>query len=74
MRCCRKNAGVIRPIHVKAREGSFFNPKEPAASGGRAIVQIRIFEAINGALAQALPEKAFAAFSHWSNPNIGGRR
>ncbi len=67
-----QNAGVIRPIHVKAREGSFFNPKEPAASGGRAIVQIRIFEAINGALAQALPEKAFAAFSHWSNPNIGG--
>src|SRR6266446_403580 len=46
-----QNAGVIRPIHVKAREGSFFNPKEPAASGGRAIVQIRIFEAINGALA-----------------------
>jgi N-methylhydantoinase B len=67
-----QNGGMIRPIHVKAREGSFFNPREPAASGGRAIIQIRIFEAINGALAQALPDKAFAAFSHWSNPNIGG--
>jgi N-methylhydantoinase B len=67
-----QNGGMIRPIHVKAREGSFFNPREPAASGGRAIIQIRIFEVINGALAQALPEKAFAAFSHWSNPNIGG--
>jgi N-methylhydantoinase B len=67
-----QNGGVIRPIRVKAREGSFFNPTEPAASGGRAIIQIRIFEVINGALAKALPNKAFAAFSHWSNPNIGG--
>jgi len=67
-----QNGGVIRPIHIKAREGSFFNPHEPAPSGGRAIIQIRIFEVINGALAKALPEKAFAAFSHWSNPNIGG--
>jgi N-methylhydantoinase B len=67
-----QNGGVIRPIHVRAREGSFFNPREPAPSGGRAIIQIRIFEVINGALAQALPGKTFAAFSHWSNPNIGG--
>jgi N-methylhydantoinase B len=67
-----QNGGMIRPIHVKAREGSFFNPHEPAPSGGRAIIQIRIFEVINGALAQALPQKAFASFSHWSNPNIGG--
>jgi N-methylhydantoinase B len=67
-----QNGGVIRPIHVRAREGSFFNPREPAPSGGRAIIQIRIFEVINGALAKALPDKAFAAFSHWSNPNIGG--
>jgi N-methylhydantoinase B len=67
-----QNGGVIRPIHVKAREGSFFNPREPAASGGRAIIQIRIFEVINGALAQALADRTFAAFSHWSNPNLGG--
>jgi N-methylhydantoinase B len=67
-----QNGGMIRPIHIKAREGSFFNPREPAPSGGRAIIQIRIFEVINGALAQALPDKAFSAFSHWSNPNIGG--
>src|SRR5262249_58207985 len=67
-----QNAGVLRRIHVKAGEGSFFNPRAPAASGGRAIIQIRIFEVINGALASALAGKAFAAFSHWSNPNIGG--
>jgi N-methylhydantoinase B len=64
--------GSIRPIRVTAREGSFFNPRFPAPSGGRAILQIRIFDAINGAIAQALPHRAMGAFSHWSNPNIGG--
>ncbi len=62
----------MRPIHVRAREGSFFNPTFPAPSGGRATVQIRIFDVINGALAKAMPERAMGAFSHWSNPNIGG--
>jgi N-methylhydantoinase B len=54
------------------REGCFFNPKFPAPSGGRPILQIRIFDTINGALAKALPHRAMGAFSHWSNPNIGG--
>lgn len=67
-----QNAGGMRPIHVTAREGSFFNPVFPAPSGGRAILQIRIFDAINGAMAKAMPERAMGAFSHWSNPNIGG--
>ena len=64
--------GSMRPIKVTAREGSFFNPRFPAPSGGRPILQIRIFDTINGALAKALPERAMGAFSHWSNPNIGG--
>lgn len=64
--------GAMRPITVKAREGCFFNPSFPAPSGGRAILQVRIFDTINGAMAQALPERAMGAFSHWSNPNIGG--
>jgi len=67
-----QTAGSMRPIEVTAREGSFFNPRFPAPSGGRAILQIRIFDAINGALAKALPHRAMGAFSHWSNPNIGG--
>lgn len=67
-----QNSGGMRPISTKAREGCFFNPTFPAPSGGRAAVQIRIFDAINGALAQALPDRAMGAFSHWSNPNIGG--
>jgi N-methylhydantoinase B len=67
-----QNEGNMRPIKVTAREGSFFNPRFPAPSGGRAVLQIRIFDAINGALAKALPGRAMGAFSHWSNPNIGG--
>jgi N-methylhydantoinase B len=64
--------GAMRPITITAREGCFFNPRFPAPSGGRAILQIRIFDTINGAMAKALPERAMGAFSHWSNPNIGG--
>ncbi len=66
------NDGSFRPIEVRAREGSFFNAKFPAPSGGRAAVQIRIFDAINGALAKVLPDRAMGALSHWGNPNIGG--
>jgi N-methylhydantoinase B len=64
--------GSTRPIKLTVREGSFFNPKFPAPSGGRPALQIRIYDTINGALAQALPHRAMGAFSHWSNPNIGG--
>ncbi len=67
-----QNAGAMRPIRLMAREGSFFNPKFPAPSGGRAALQVRIFDTINGALAQAMPERAMGAFTHWANPNIGG--
>jgi N-methylhydantoinase B len=66
------NAGIERVIKAMAREGCFFNAQWPAPCGGRAAVQVRIFDAINGALAQAAPERAMGAFSHWGNPNIGG--
>jgi N-methylhydantoinase B len=67
-----QNEGGLRAITVKARAGCFFNPEFPAPSGGRAAIQIRIFELINGAMAQALPDKVMAAFSHWSNPILSG--
>ena len=67
-----QNAGGIRPIKTVAREGSFFNAVFPAPSGGRAALQVRMFEAINGAFAQFLPDRAMGAFSHWCNPNLGG--
>ena len=67
-----QNHGAARPITVTAREGSFFNPRYPAPSGGRAAIQVRIFEVVNGALAKVLPERAMGGHSHWSNPNISG--
>jgi N-methylhydantoinase B len=66
------NAGVERVIKIVAREGSFFNARYPAASGGRASVQVRIFDTVNGAMSKAVPDRAMGAFSHWGNPKIGG--
>ncbi len=66
------NDGIGRAIQLVAREGSFFNPRYPAAGGGRASLQVRIFDTINGALAKAVPHRAMGAFSHWANPKIGG--
>ena len=66
------NAGIERVIRTVAREGSFFNPRYPAAGGGRAAVQVRIFDAINGAMAQVVPDRAMGAFTHWANPKISG--
>jgi N-methylhydantoinase B len=66
------NAGAERAIKTVAREGSFFNARYPAPSGGRASVQVRIFDTINGAMARAVPKRAMGAFSHWANPKFGG--
>ena len=67
-----QNEGVNRPVEVRARPGSFFNPEYPAPSSGRAINQIRMFEVVCGAFAKMRPEPAMASFSHWSNPVVGG--
>lgn len=65
------NEGVQRVIKVTAREGCFFNAVYPAPSGGRASIQVRIFDAVNGAMHKAVPERTRGAFTHWCNPNIG---
>ena len=67
-----QNDGVNRPVEIRARPGSFFNPVFPAPSSGRAINQIRLFEVVCGAFAKMRPEPAMASFSHWSNPVMGG--
>jgi N-methylhydantoinase B len=67
-----QNEGTIRPVKVIAPEGSFFNPKFPAPVGGRAIINQRIYEVVNGALSQAIPDKVVTAASNWANPNFGG--
>lgn len=67
-----QNHGIIKCIKVTAPLGSFFNPRRPAPSGGRAVNSHRIYETCMGALAQAVPERAIAATSHFYNPNFGG--
>ncbi len=67
-----QNDGTIRPIKVIAPEGSFFNPKFPAPTAGRAIINQRITETVMGALSKAVPHKAVASASSWANPNFGG--
>lgn len=67
-----QNDGVIRTINIKAPLGSFYNPRRPAACGGRAIISHRIYEVVLGALAKAVPERVMAANSHFYNPNLGG--
>jgi len=66
------NEGALRPVTVKAPEGSFLNPRPPAGGGPRAVICYRTFEAVLGALAPALPERVAAAASHFANPTFGG--
>ena len=66
------NDGALRPVTVKAPEGSFLNPRPPAGGGPRAVICYRVFEAVIGALARALPERVSAAASHMANPTFGG--
>ncbi|MGH7391306.1 MAG: hydantoinase B/oxoprolinase family protein [Candidatus Rokuibacteriota bacterium] len=67
-----QNAGTMRPIRARAPEGSLFNPRPPAAAGGRAVMQQRIVDVILAALAQAIPDRVIAASSHWANPIVEG--
>jgi N-methylhydantoinase B len=55
------NAGFFRPIHVKAELGSIANPKPPAACAARGVSGHRMVEVINGAIAQAVPDRVRAA-------------
>jgi N-methylhydantoinase B len=66
------NEGALRPITVRAPEGSFLNPRPPAGGGPRAIICYRTFESVLGALASALPDRVAAAASHMANPTFGG--
>jgi N-methylhydantoinase B len=66
------NEGALRPITVEAPLGCFLNPRPPAGGGPRAIICYRVFEAVIGALAPALPDRVVAASSHFANPTFGG--
>jgi N-methylhydantoinase B len=66
------NEGALRPITVRAPDGSFLNPRPPAGGGPRAIICYRTFESVVGALARAVPDRVAAAASHMANPTFGG--
>jgi N-methylhydantoinase B len=55
------NEGFYRPIRIIAPEGSLVNSTFPAATASRAQACQRVVDAIIGALAPAIPERAVAA-------------
>jgi N-methylhydantoinase B len=55
------NAGIFRPITVSAPPGSVVHAVPPAAVAARGLTAFRMGDALIGALAQALPERVFAA-------------
>jgi len=55
------NAGLARPISVRAPEGSLLNCQHPAAVNGRLGACQRVADLVMGALAKALPGKVMAA-------------
>lgn len=55
------NAGLARPITVRAPEGSLLNCRHPAAVNGRLGACQRVADLVMGALAKALPGRVMAA-------------
>src|SRR5262245_10004857 len=55
------NAGVLRPIRMTLPAGSVVNPEFPAACGVRYATVLRVYDAVLGALARALPAEIPAA-------------
>ena len=55
------NAGLARPLHVSAPEGTIVNCVHPAAVNGRLGTCQRVVDLIHGALAEAVPDRVTAA-------------
>jgi len=66
------NEGSFLPITTSAPEGSIFNPRYPAASGGRGMIGHMMVPAIMMALAEVLPERAIAEGSSNSSITVTG--
>ncbi|MBM3549098.1 MAG: hydantoinase B/oxoprolinase family protein [Alphaproteobacteria bacterium] len=52
--------GYMRPITIRAPEGTIVNPLAPAACAARGVIGYRVFDAIIGVLAQVVPDKVIA--------------
>ncbi len=68
------NAGCFQPLHVPVPDGTFLYAQYPRpVAGCAAEVAQRIMEAVFGAMAQAIPERMFAApFGTSGNLALGG--
>ncbi|RIK46051.1 MAG: 5-oxoprolinase [Chloroflexi bacterium] len=55
------NAGMFRSITISAPEASLVNPVVPASCAARGLTGFRLGDTLLGALAQAVPERVFAA-------------
>jgi len=55
------NAGLARPLHVTAPEGTVMNCVSPAAVNGRLGPCQRVVDLVHGALAPAVPDRVIAA-------------
>jgi N-methylhydantoinase B len=67
-----QNEGIIRPMRVRAPDGTFLNPEPPCAANARPIINQRIVELNLGAIAKVVPDEVVAASSHFGNPNFSG--
>ena len=54
-------SGAFRPIHVRTKPGTVAHVVMPGASSMRGVTGFRVLDAVNGALAQLVPERAAAA-------------
>lgn len=68
------NEGSFLMIKTSAPLGSIFNPRFPAASGGRGMIGHMMVPAIIMALAQALPDRAIAEGSSNSSITVAGEQ
>ncbi|MBI9106560.1 MAG: hydantoinase B/oxoprolinase family protein [Spirochaetales bacterium] len=67
------NAGVYKPIHITAREGSIVNAQFPAAVVSCTLdTACAILEACWKALSQVLPDRVPAGWNRWNGPVISG--
>lgn len=66
------NEGSFLPITTSAPLGSIFNPRFPAASGGRGMIGHMMVPAVMMALATALPERTVAEGSSNSSITVAG--
>ena len=68
------NDGTLRPIRVRAPEGSILNARHPAPVGGRHLVGLFVPFAIFDALAPAIPDRIIAESSVLGAVTLAGER